>query len=251
MLLIWYGKSVENFKSQVNIYIKNGGIMSGNHRFATGIIVFILVFGYVSCFVGNKDVKNAQQVQERPVVSDSIFNESFREQYMKPNPIKYFDENNAKYYWVKRWNAPCSDGGAYDGWFLKGTKVDSLVYYMNGEAGKPSEECFYAKHLARDPRATIWWQSFVSDINKDERVKSFYDAVAICAATDDSTRAECREVTKFIIKDIKRLGLFDDLVNPTPEQGRVILLRYTMLYYGEELTWKDAEARLRHLDHRS
>ncbi|HNV97333.1 MAG TPA: hypothetical protein PKL13_03380 [bacterium] len=220
--------------------------MNGNRIFAISILIF-LVLAIVVLF--SIDERNKNQVQNQQstkfipeTISNSVFKESFGEGCVEPNPVKYFDPQNTEYYWVARWNAPCSDGAAYDGWFLEGTKIDSLVYYINTDTGKPSEEYFYFKHLTRDPRDTAWWQQNVSYIHEDIDIKTLFDAIAQCACTEDYP-----DITRYFLDDIKKLGLIHKQ-NLSREDFRIILLRYTSFYYGDNFTIHQAITRLKKYD---
>lgn len=220
--------------------------MNGNQKFAVAIVAFVIVMCLIfSCTTSkDSDVANPEESS-----SEVILETDSTESYL-PGSI-HFDLSNAKPYWVARWNSPAFfsndgyyDGCAYDGEFIMGTRIDSLVYYIERYSGL--EKYFYANDLSLDPRATAWWQQSVTHINDTKFATDLYTAVRECLCIrEDFSNGHL--ATLYFVNDIKGLGLLET-EKPTLDDIRVVLLRYTRMYYGENLSKQDAENILRKWD---
>jgi len=153
--------------------------------------------------------------------------------------IENFDPENVEYFWVQDWNTRAfwssnqtSDGIMYDGWFVRGTKVDSLVYFLYHKDGRSLEKYFYLTNLTDDPRNSSWWQQNLFSIPKDESIgDNIYDVVKnLCCIEEENV--ESKAVVENIIQDIKKLGLLER-ENPRLFEIGIALVRYTNLYYKE------------------
>lgn len=221
--------------------------MNKKRIFAIGILIFIVIATIISFSVGDEK-KN--QEPEIIVTSIKTLDSDPVKTYFK-GPI-HFNPSKAKPYWVARWNSPgffsyddSYDGCAYDAEFIIGTRIDSLVYYI--ERCSNIEKYFYAKDLSLDPRAAAWWQQSVMDINDNKFVNNFYTAVRECLGIREDF-VDGHQTTLYFINEIKRLSLLEEKENPTLSDIRMALLRYTYLYYGENIGKEKAESILKKWD---
>jgi len=164
----------------------------------------------------------------------------------------HFDKSTAQYYWVKGdqpvtvYRADGEDQFEYNfgPCMFLGTQVnkdkEGRVYFLN--AGIYKEELFVSeKDVTPDLRDTFIWQETLLNLNKCDTGRTLKDAITRCCRDFRLVNSQYLpyDAISKVIGGVEVLGLIGD--NPTKQQIKIALLRYTLLYYKVELSISEAE----------